>query len=626
MEFSVNLNTEHTSKPIYWTCEDCGCEAAFSGSGKMRCPSCGAWMSDAQYEKVKAALRSMSSSGDIYEDALNGIDQEPITLRPEPDLLIRNGNLVRYNGKKRLVVIPAKVSSISPRAFSGCDTVREVVIPNDVKVIPYAAFENCSNLEKVTLSRNLDTIGPDAFKGCGRLKDVSLTPSVSRIERNAFAGVQSLDYETMFSDTAALNKHIQIEDSWLSDKYSEVLKKQAKPKRKIPVFVYAAAALVLLLGIGYFVKTRIDFSNQIKIAQSYAASRQYEKALDAYMAAGRISPRSDKVKNGMMSVYIDWGNELMYAGDYEEALKKYSMAPDSAAHANDVYTQWGNSLLEEGKYEEAIDAFTHLEEPASHIAEAYMKWSDHLASEGDYEAAQNVLNEGIEKYGLSEELSGHTENIESQKYINGVKASMAEIAKDIDAGNYEEALRKLDNLESSRKDINYHLANDYPLLADLSGTQYSRIGLYTSSGGHFTIYYGGYEENQRKGTGTYLYRYSGDPENDKYNYAIGKWNNDAPNGTQSIYSRGYEGSTCIRDSITTVNVVDGVYDGQAQVEDRLTNVKYSGEYDNGTIVVQGTETQNGKTFKVVFYSEDKRNWRYYEDESMYSDRFAMFGY
>jgi DNA-directed RNA polymerase subunit RPC12/RpoP len=166
--------TETKKKPVYWICDECGCEVPFSGNDSDTvCPSCGSRISSEKLTQVRRELNnantpqsmirnessaSVISDNDhrkyIYEDLvrlLNAILNSKLSAgkhplpdyevpKKEPDLMIQDGCLVRYNGSKNRVEIPSTVTSINPYAFSGCKTIREVVIPNEVKVIPRYAF------------------------------------------------------------------------------------------------------------------------------------------------------------------------------------------------------------------------------------------------------------------------------------------------------------------------------------------------------------------------------------------------------------------------------------------------------------------------------------------------------
>ena len=71
----------------------------------------------------------------------------------DPDLLrnseIRNGEFVRYYGKKS-----------------------EIVIPDSVATIGEGAFRDNHKLTRVSLGKNVTAIHPNAFRGCRELRSI----------------------------------------------------------------------------------------------------------------------------------------------------------------------------------------------------------------------------------------------------------------------------------------------------------------------------------------------------------------------------------------------------------------------------------------------------------------------
>ena len=132
------------------------------------------------------------------------------------EFLIRNGRLVRYNGKDKEVFIPVGVKSIGVKAFGLnkaveriviphttrrigkyafylCESLREVDIPDSVTVIDDEAFSNCRALAGVKLPMGLKRINPWAFNRCAALSEIVIPPSVKEIGRFAFSGCVNLE-------------------------------------------------------------------------------------------------------------------------------------------------------------------------------------------------------------------------------------------------------------------------------------------------------------------------------------------------------------------------------------------------------------------------------------------------
>ena len=136
-------------------------------------------------------------------------------LRPEFE--IKNGTLMKYQGKSEQVIIPDTVSRIGAYAFSGNEVLKDVTVPNGVNhimegafagcinlqnvtlpdtlaIIDTCAFSRCESLEKIELPNSLTHINGMAFWKCKCLKEIKIPVNVSRIEREAFRECASLEY------------------------------------------------------------------------------------------------------------------------------------------------------------------------------------------------------------------------------------------------------------------------------------------------------------------------------------------------------------------------------------------------------------------------------------------------
>ena len=83
-------------------------------------------------------------------------------------------------------VIPSSITSISERAFSSCNNLREIILPLGVTSISERAFSDCSNLCEITLSSSIINIGEYAFSSCKNLRGITLPSSITSIGECAF--------------------------------------------------------------------------------------------------------------------------------------------------------------------------------------------------------------------------------------------------------------------------------------------------------------------------------------------------------------------------------------------------------------------------------------------------------
>ena len=115
----------------------------------------------------------------IYEDdILYNKDKSKI-------ISFRNLNLEAY-------VIPASVTSIGDRAFSGCSSLSSIVIPNSVTSIGDGAFAGCSSLSNIAIPASVTSISNSVFSSCRSLSSIFIPDSVTFIGNNAFSCCNSL--------------------------------------------------------------------------------------------------------------------------------------------------------------------------------------------------------------------------------------------------------------------------------------------------------------------------------------------------------------------------------------------------------------------------------------------------
>lgn len=72
------------------------------------------------------------------------------------------------------VILPDKLESIEPSAFSGLSNLREITLPSKLRNLGEDAFYDCKNLEKVTLSAKINAFSPSSFKDCDKLADIQI--------------------------------------------------------------------------------------------------------------------------------------------------------------------------------------------------------------------------------------------------------------------------------------------------------------------------------------------------------------------------------------------------------------------------------------------------------------------
>ena len=105
-----------------------------------------------------------------------------------PDSVTSIGDGTFYNcSSLTSVTIPDSVTSIGESAFYMCESLTSVTIPDGVTSIGDYAFSECTSLTSVTIPDGVTSIGDYAFSECTSLTSVAIGDSVTSIGVSAFA-------------------------------------------------------------------------------------------------------------------------------------------------------------------------------------------------------------------------------------------------------------------------------------------------------------------------------------------------------------------------------------------------------------------------------------------------------
>lgn len=140
--------------------------------------------------KTMVQIPSTSTTYTLADNHYNGIQSAWADSLTPLDI----GNLVRYKfARTGLHSVDYLMTStlLQSEIFQGNQRLREVTVPANISQIGMRAFSGCSYLSAVTME-NVDAIDEEAFARCTRLTSIVLPPSLSYIGDYAFSGCSAL--------------------------------------------------------------------------------------------------------------------------------------------------------------------------------------------------------------------------------------------------------------------------------------------------------------------------------------------------------------------------------------------------------------------------------------------------
>lgn len=151
------------------------------------------------------------------------------------DFEIRNGVLIKYNGKESHVIVPDGVVAIGRNAFTVTERVKRYreALPSmlaewsnrEYETIEYWEDETVSNhnLKKVTLPDSVLEIESSAFYKCSALESIEFGKNICRINRAAFQGCHNLKKVTV-PDKAVIESFAFEKDTEIIRVFGEICK------------------------------------------------------------------------------------------------------------------------------------------------------------------------------------------------------------------------------------------------------------------------------------------------------------------------------------------------------------------------------------------------------------------
>ena len=104
------------------------------------------------------------------------------------------------------VIIPDSVIFIGGDAFCYCTGLKSIVIPDSVTEVKWGAFYGCTSLKSVQLSKSLKILSERIFSNCDSLEAITLPSGITDIEQNAFEGCDSLESVTIPASVTSIDR------------------------------------------------------------------------------------------------------------------------------------------------------------------------------------------------------------------------------------------------------------------------------------------------------------------------------------------------------------------------------------------------------------------------------------
>ncbi len=130
------------------------------------------------------SLFDMNDDGKINIVDFVTIKDMIVPSKQVTDFEIKDGVLIKYNGKDKIVKIPETVTEIAESAFWSNDDIVAVYIPGTVKKVGDSAFWSCSALEYLDIAEGVESLGQTLTWSCPSLKDVNLPSTIKVSEKD----------------------------------------------------------------------------------------------------------------------------------------------------------------------------------------------------------------------------------------------------------------------------------------------------------------------------------------------------------------------------------------------------------------------------------------------------------
>lgn len=361
---------------------------------------------------------------------------------------------------------------------------------------------------------------------------------------------------------------------------------KVKKKSKLPLII---GLLVLALVAGFLIYQSlpsVKYDKAMNKGEVAYDNKDYNEAIEQFQNALSFKPGDSVAQTDLFYSYDNLGMEAYSNDDYETAIRYYDEA--------------------------RIYCPDYDKECVDYISLIYSDWCLNTADSGAIDEAERIYNEAISAgYSMEstrEELDVIIATAELMKQGQEVAQNLA---SEIDSGSLPFIFLEYNANGKGFANSFYEAGGEFPVVFDVEGCEYSKLGFYVVDGG-IAFYYGDYSGLDRNGEGKWYY-YSSSGIGSYIEYEMtGTWENDVPQGAAQEHILQYSSSVPTEWYVYS-NVKDGLYDGEV-TWDYVNDDTYKGSFTEGLVNVIDTVDPNGNKSNVIAYNESKNAWIYRSDD------------
>ena len=379
------------------------------------------------------------------------------------------------------------------------------------------------------------------------------------------------------------------------------VKKEKGKKSKLPIII--AIALIALAVIGYFVYQNlpsVKFEKAMTAGETAYENGDYVTALEKFHEAYDINPEDEVTQDNLFNCYNIMAYDAYDIDDYSRCIDYYEEAK--------VYCP------------------RYVDDCNMYIAAVYSDWCLNTASDGDIEKAEEIYAKGLGAgYDMADTRADLDVIIATAQMMKAGGEAAQNLAESI-TNNTSLSLIMLTFTDLPKTFIDDYISagGEFPVIFDVTGTKYNRLGFYDLGDSMYAFYFGEYSGDVRQGHGEwYVYVPQGFGSLTEYSMD-GEWVDDIPNGEAVEHYINIRSMGDTSERYIYSNVKNGLYDGDV-TWDYPDSDQYVGSFTNGIVDVIDTVDPNGNDSYVIAYNSNKSGWIYY-NESQLDDLKGVLGF